>query len=134
MKQVQINTILPKNIKDNNNGLNYTLHGDYYLPDLYPRESDSIPLGRWGREYKQYLEGNRSGLYTRLILSGKLYSVLHDLDYQAQKRYELILCQMKTAEGITESLKAKNQLEWVRRMNSIRNRAEEIVRAELIHS
>ena len=134
MKQVQINTILPKSIKDNNNGLNYTLHSDYYLPDLYPRESDSIPLGRWEREYKQYLEGNRSGLYTRLILSAKLYFVLHDLDYQAQKRYELILCQMKTAEGITESLKAKNQLEWVRRMNSIRNRAEEIVRAELTHS
>lgn len=134
MKQVQINTILPKSIKDNDNGLNYALHGDYYLPDLYPRESDSIPLGRWGREYKQYLEGNRPGLYTHLILSAKLYSVLHDLDHQAQKRYELIICQMKSAEGITEALKAENQLEWVRRMNNIRNRAEEPVRVEMIYS
>ena len=86
------------------------------------------------REYKQHLEGNRPGLYTRLILSGKLYSFLHDLDYQAQKRYELILCQMKSTEGITEALKAENQLEWIRRINSIRNRAEELVRVELIHS
>ena len=109
MKQVQINTILPKSIKDNNNGLNYTLHGDYYLPDLYPRESDSIPLGRWGREYKLHLESNRSGLYTRLILSDKLYPVLHDLDCQAQERCELIIYQMKTAEGITETLKVKNR-------------------------
>ena len=85
-------------------------------------------------EYKQHLEGNRPGLYTRLTLSGKLYSVLHDLDYQAQKRYELILCQMKSAEGITEALKAENQLEWVRRMNNIRNRAEELVRVETIFS
>ena len=104
------------------------------ISQIFTRENPIPFLSDVGREYKQHLEGNRPGLYTRLILSGKLYSVLHDLDYQAQKRYELILCQMKTAEGITESLKAKNQLEWVRQMNSIRNRAEEIVRAELIHS
>lgn len=109
MKQVQINTILPKNIRDSKNGLDYTLHGDYYLPDLSPSEYDSIPLGRWGREYKQYLESNRPGLYTRLILSDKLYPVLHDLDCQAQERCELIIYQMKTAEGITETLKVKNR-------------------------
>ena len=80
------------------------------------------------------LKTTAPGLYTRLILSGKLYSVLHDLDYQAQKRYELIICQMKSAEGITEALKAENQLEWVRRMNNIRNRAEELVRVEMIYS
>ena len=108
MKQVQINTILPKNIRDSKNGLDYTLHGDYYLPDLSPSEYDSIPLGRWGREYKQYLESNRPGLYTRLILSDKLYPVLHDLDCQAQERCELIIYQMKTAEGITETLKVQD--------------------------
>ncbi len=134
MKQVRISTILPKNIRDNKNGLDYTLHGDYYLPDLSMRESDSIPLGRWAREYKQYLEGNRPGLYTRLILSGKLYSVLHDLDCQAQERCELIICQMKASEGITESLKAENQMEWVRQMNNIRNRAEEIIQKEMIYN
>ena len=74
---------------------------------IFPSEYDSIPLGRWGREYKQYLESNRPGLYTRLILSDKLYPVLHDLDCQAQERCELIIYQMKTAEGITETLKVK---------------------------
>ncbi|MBP5223033.1 MAG: TnpV protein, partial [Lachnospiraceae bacterium] len=72
--------------------------------------------------------------YTRLILSGRLYSTLHDLDRQAQERYELIISQMKAAEGITESIKAMNQMEWVRRMNNIRNRAEEIIRTEMIYT
>lgn len=125
-------TNLPE--KASQNGFDYTLHGDYYLPDIAVGESDSKPLGRWGREYKHYLEQNRSGLYTRLILSGRLYSLLNDLDCQAQERYETIVFQMKAAEGITESLKAGNQMEWVRRMNSIRNRAEEIIREEMIHS
>ena len=123
-------TNLPE--KTSQNGIKYILHGDYYLPDIALSGSDSKPLGRWGREYKHYLEQNRSGFYTRLILSGKLYSTLHDLDRQTQERYEIIVSQMKAAEGITESLKAENQMEWVRRMNNIRNRAEEIIRAEMI--
>ena len=122
-------TNLPK--KTSQNGIEYILHGDYYLPDI--ALSESKPLGRWGREYKHFLEENRSGLYTRLILSGKLYSTLHDLDRQAQERYETIVSQMITAEGITESLKAENQMEWVRRMNSIQSRAEEIVLNELVY-
>ena len=124
-------TNLPE--KTSQNGIEYILHGDYYLPDIALSESDSKPLGRWGREYKHFLEENRSGLYTRLILSGKLYSTLHDLDRQAQERYETIVSQMITAEGITESLKAENQMEWVRRMNNIRNRAEETIREEMIY-
>ena len=115
-------------------GIEYTLHGDYYLPDIAFNESDSKSLGRWGLEYKHYLEQNRSGLYTRLILSGELYSTLYDLDRQAQERYEIIVSQMKAAEGITESLKAENQMEWVRRMNNIRNRTEEIIRNEMIYN
>ncbi len=125
-------TNLPE--KTSQNGIEYILHGDYYLPVIALSESDSKPLGRWARECKHYLEQNRSGLYTRLILSGRLYSTLHDLDRQAQERYQTIVSQMKTTEGITESLKAENQMEWVRRMNSIRNRAEEIIRAEMIYT
>ena len=125
-------TYLPE--KASQNGIEYTLHGDYYLPDIALSESDSKPLGRWGREYKHYLERNHSGLYTRLILSGKLYSTLYDLNRQAQERYETIVSQMKAAEGITESLKADNQMEWVGRMNNIRNRAEEIIREEMIYT
>ena len=125
-------TYLPE--KASQNGIEYTLHGDYYLPDITLGESDFKPLGRWGLEYKHYLEKNRSGLYARLVLSGELYSTLHDLDRQAQERYEIIVSQMKAAEGITESLKAENQMEWVRRMNNIRNRAEEIIREEMIYT
>ncbi|MBQ6479586.1 MAG: TnpV protein [Anaerolineaceae bacterium] len=123
---------LPEKVSQN--GMDYTLHGDYYLPDIALGESDSKPVGRWGLEYKHYLEQNRSGLYNRLILSGELYSTLHDLDRQAQERYETIVFQMKAAEGVTESLKADNQMEWVRRMNNIRNRAEEVIREEMIYN
>ena len=133
MNQVDINKKLPRIIEDDKNGLIYTLHGDYYLPDLLFDESDSRPRGRWGREYKRYLEISWPGFYTRLILSGKLYSVLHELDCQAQERYERIISQMKATAGVTESLKARDQMEWVRRMNNIRNRAEEIILAELIY-
>ena len=125
-------TNLPE--KTSQNGIEYILHGDYYLPDIALSESDSKPLGRWGHDYKHYLEQNRSGLYARLILSGQLYSMLHDLDRQAQERYEAIVSRMKTAEGITESLKAENQMKWVRQMNNIRNRAEEIIRKEMIYN
>ena len=125
-------TILPE--KTSQNGIDYILHGDYYLPNIALNESDSKPVGHWGLEYKHYLEQNRSGLYTRLILSGELYSTLYDLNRQAQERYETIVSQMKAAEGITESLKADNQMEWVRRMNNIRNRAEEMIREEMIYN
>ncbi len=128
-------TTMEKNLpaKKIENGISYTLHGDYYLPDITLSEDETKPIGRWGREHKHYLEENRSGLYTRLILSGRLYSTLHELGRQAQERYELIISQMKAAEGITETLKARNQMEWVRRMNSIRNQAEEIIQTEMIY-
>jgi hypothetical protein len=129
-------TTMEKNLpaKKIENGISYTLHGDNYLPDITVSEDETKPIGRWGREHKRYLEENRSGLYMRLILSGRLYSTLHNLDRQAQERYELIVSQIKAAEGITESLKAKDQMEWVRRMNNIRNRAEEIIRTEMIYT
>ena len=113
------------------NALDYTLVGEYYIPDLRPPE-ENRPLGRWGRLHKQYLEESHPIRYNRLVLSGELWTYLADLNEQAQDRLELMIDQMQQIEGVTEALKAQDQLEWVRRMNNIRNRAEEIIKAELI--
>ena len=89
-------------------------------------------IGRWGRMHRSYLQEHRPVLFNRLVLLGKLWSSLADLEEQAQSRFERVICQMMEAEGVTETLKENDVMEWVRRMNSIRNRAEEIVREELI--
>ena len=123
---------LPKRIHDDNNGLDYVLVGDYYIPALRLTE-ESRPIGHWGRRRKAYLEEARPALYCSLLLSGKLWTHLADVDEQAQERLDLIMEQMKAAEGVTEELKADDQLEWVRRCNSIRSRAEEIIYAELVY-
>ena len=121
---------LPKYTHEN--GIDYVLVGDYYIPMLtLPEENRSI--GCWGRMHQKYLKENRPGYYSSLILIGKLWTYLADLDEQAQERLDRIAEQMQAAEGVTEELKADDQLEWVRRCNSIRSRAEEIVRAELIY-
>jgi len=121
---------LPKYTHEN--GIDYVLVGDYYIPMLtLPEENRSI--GCWGRMHQKYLKENRPGYYSSLILIGKLWTYLADLDEQAQERLDRIVEQMQAAEGVTEELKADDQLEWVRRCNSIRSRAEEIVRAELIY-
>ncbi len=121
---------LPKKICQN--GISYMLVGDYYLPDLQlPEENRSI--GIWGRMHKAYLELYHPVQYSDLILSGKLWTYLADLNEQAQNRLDCIIAQMKEAEGITEELKARDQMTWVRAMNSIRNRAEEIIREEMIY-
>ena len=121
---------LPKYTHEN--GIDYVLVGDYYIPILtLPEENRSI--GCWGRMHQKYLKENRPGYYSSLILTGELWTYLADLDEQAQERLDRIAEQMQAAEGVTEELKADDQLEWVRRCNSIRSRAEEIVRAELIY-
>ena len=120
---------LPPEITEN--GIHYTLHGDYYFPDLVGPD-DHRPIGKWGRMHLNYLKEHMPGLYTQLILSGELYHCLADLNDQAQKRQELIIRQMKEAEGIDEGMKAADQMEWVRRMNSIRQRAEEVILQELV--
>ena len=121
---------LPKYTHEN--GIDYVLVGDYYIPMLtLPEENRSI--GCWGRMHQKYLKENRPGYYSSLLLIGKLWTYLADLDEQAQERLDRIVEQMQAAEGVTEELKADDQLEWVRRCNSIRSRAEEIVRAELIY-
>ena len=113
-------------------GIRYQLEGEYYLPVLELPE-ENRPLGLWGRLHKAYLKHHRPILYQSLLLSGKLYTVLADLNEQATERCSLIIRQMAEAEGITEELKAKDSMRWVQAMNSIRSRAEEIIRAEMIY-
>lgn len=115
------------------NGIDYILVGDYYIPDLKLPE-ENRPIGRYGRLHREYLKQEHPARYSSLILTGKLWTYLADLNEQAEERLDLIIEQMKAAEGVTEELKARNQLEWVDRMNNIRNRAEEIVNSELIYT
>lgn len=107
------------------------LVGDYYFPALILAE-DSHPVGRWGRTYKRYLKEHHPARYQALLLSGRLNTYLADIDAQAEEQLELLTRQMAEREGVSEELKAANQMEWVRRMNSIQNRAEEVIKAELI--
>ena len=121
---------LKNHIYDEHNGLRYTLVGDYYIPDLELPE-ETLPIGIWGRMHKDYLEQYHPALYNELILSGKLWTYLADLNEQAQERMNCLINQMKAAENITEELKAHDLMVWVGTMNNIRNRAEEIVRSEI---
>ena len=123
---------LKKHIHDNANGLDYTLVNDHYLPNLTAAVPAEHPTGRWGRLHKRYLKEHYPIRYNQLLLSGELGSYLAKLDKQAEEQLALIIRQMQEAEGVTEALKAADQLEWVCRMNSIRNRAEEIIQKELI--
>ena len=114
------------------NGLEYTLVGDCFLPNLALPE-EHRPIGKWGRLHREYLKQEHPVLFESLILSGRLWTYLADLNEQAQERLFLIVEQMKAAEGVTEDLKASDPMAWVGAMNSIRNRAEEIVLHELIY-
>ena len=117
-------------------GLEYSLEyirsGDYFIPNLTLPE-ETRPMGKWGRMHREYLKEHKPIQYNCLLLSGKLWTYLADLNEQAQDRLERIIYQMKAAEGITETLKASAPMAWVQRMNSIRNRAEEIILHELIY-
>ena len=124
---------MEKFIYDNNNGLWYELHGDYYLPCLAIPEEEVHTIGIWGRKHQQYLREHRPIIYSDLVLSVKLYSYLADIDSQARNKLDLLVTQLAEKEGINEYLKAQDQLAWVRAMNNIRNRAEEIVLEELIY-
>ena len=112
--------------------INYIRVGDYFIPDLTLPE-ETRPIGRWGRMHREYLKEHRPIQYNCLLLSGKLWTYLADLNEQAQDRLERMIDQMKVSEGITEALKASNPMAWVSAMNNIRARAEEIVREELIY-
>ena len=126
-------TTLKNTLHDSNNGLDYTMVNGYYLPNLtVAAPTEQHPTGRWGRLHKRYLKEHHPIRYNQLLLSGELGSYLAKLDKQAEEQLALTIRQMQEAEGVTEALKAADQLEWVRRMNSIRNRAEEIIKTELI--
>ena len=114
------------------NGIDYILIGDYYIPDLKLPE-ENRPIGRYGRLHRDYLKQEHPARFSSLILTGKLWTYLADLNEQAEERLDLIIEQMKAAEGVTEELKARNQLEWVGRINNIRSRAEEIIKSEMIY-
>ena len=114
-------------------GGSYTKVGDYLLPNLVLDETERRHIGKYGRLRKRYLKEHRRAQYTNLLLTGKLDQHLTEIDEACEDRMELIARQMAKREGVTEALKAADQMEWVRRMNSIRNRAEEIVLSELIY-
>lgn len=112
--------------------MDYIPVGDYYIPNLeLPQESR--PIGKWGRMHRDYMETYHPIRFNQLVLSGTLWTYLADLNEQAQARMETLIEQMKTTEGVTESLKATDPMAWVQRMNSTRARAEEIVREEIIY-
>lgn len=112
--------------------ITYIRCGDYYIPDIRLPE-ENRPIGRWGRMHRDYIKEHNPIHFNDLCLSGELWTYLADLNEQAQSRLELIIEQMKVAEGVTKEMKASDQMTWVRAMNSIRNRAEEIIIREMIY-
>ena len=119
---------------DEKNGLWYEKQGDYYLPCISLPEEENEPIGIWGQRHLRYLKQHRKVLYTNLLTSGKLNSHLAEIDKQAEDMFFRVVKQLAEEEGVTEKLKAENQMEWVGRMNNIRNRATEIVNADLIYA
>ena len=120
-----------KHIHDDGNGLDYTLAGDYYIPDILPPQ-ESRPIGKWGRMHRDYLQEHAPVTFAGLLQDGTLWTYLADINEQAEARLERIIRQMQEVEGVNEALKRENQMEWVRRMNAIRSRAEEMVIHDLI--
>ena len=125
---------MEKYIYNEQNGLWYELQGDYYIPCLVLDEEDSQPIGMWGRKHLRYIKEHRPVLHTTLLLSGNLNSHLAEIDNRATEMFDLLVKQLAEKEGITEHLKAQNQMAWVRAMNNIRNQAEEIVNTDVIFS
>ena len=119
---------------DEKNGLWYELQGDYYLPCLKLPEEEQVHIGIWGQRHLNYLRQNKRVLLSSLQISGQLNSYLADIDRQAEEMFERLTRQMAIAEGVTEQLKADNQMAWVGKMNSIRNRAAEIIKTEIIYT
>ena len=116
-------------------GGTYVRQGDYFIPCLtLPAEKENKPIGIWGQRHKRYLQEHKRATYTTLLTSGKLNSYLAEIDKQAQEMFSRLVKHMAEREGVTEQLKAANQMVWVRTMNNIRNRAEEIVYTNLIYS
>lgn len=124
---------MEKVIYDEKNGLWYELQGDYYIPCLKLPDEEQQPIGVWGQRHLRYIRQNRKVLYLNLLTSGKLNGYLADIDKQVEDMLSRLVKQMAEREGVTEQLKADNQMEWVARMNNIRNRAIETVNIDLIY-
>ena len=125
---------MEKYIYDESNGLWYELQGDYYIPCLKLPDEEQVEIGIWGHRHLEYIKHHRKDFYTSLILDCKLNSYLADINKQAEEMFSELVNQMKTREGITEKLKSENQLEWIGKMNNIRQSATEVVNAELIYA
>ena len=125
---------MDKYIFNENNGLWYELIGDYYFPCLTVPAEEEQPVGIWGQRHLRYIKEYRKARYTSLLLGGRLNSYLADIDQQAQERLDTIIEQMALSQGITEALKAADQMVWVKRMNNIRSGAAEVVNIEIIYT
>ena len=126
---------MEKHIYNEQTGISYTLHGDYYLPDLaLSDEEKGVEIGVWGQRHLRYIKQHHKVLYLNLLTSGKLNGYLADIDKQAEDMLSRLVKQMAEREGVTEKLKADNQMDWVARMNNIHSRATEIVNNDIIYA
>ena len=125
---------MEKYIYDESNGLWYELQGDYYIPCLKLPDEEQVEIGVWGQRHLEYIKHHRKGFYTSLVLDCKLNRYLADINKQSKEMFDILIEQFKQAEGINEQLKADNQMEWVARMNNIRNRATEIIDNDIIYT
>ena len=123
---------MKKQIYDEKNGMSYTLHGDYYLPDLVLREEEPT-YGKYGMLRKQFLKEHRSPRYQYMLLTGKLNEHLNQIDQEVREQVETLMEQMTEKQGVTEELKAQDQMKWVRLMNNIKASAEEIILKNMVY-
>lgn len=131
---IQEDYIMEKYIFDKSNGLWYELQGDYYIPCLTVPAEEERPIGIWGQRHLRYIREYRKGLYSGLLLSGKLNGYLAELNEQAEDMFFQLIKELTEKDGITETLKAENQMLWVQRMNAVRETAMEIVNNDLIYA
>ena len=124
---------MKKYIFDENNGLWYELQGDYYIPCFTLPEVETKEIGIWGMRHLDYMKQHRKATYNRLSFEGKLNAYLFDINAQAEEMFDTLIKQLKISDGITEQLKAENQMEWVARMNNIKQRVTEIINEEIIY-
>ena len=125
---------MDKYIFDESNGLWYELQGDYYIPCLILSEEETQPIGLWGQRHKQYLKEHRHIVYTTMLIEGTLNRYLADINQQAEQMFHRLIDEMAQKQGVTEQLKAENQMEWVQQMNACKAQAEEIVKFSTIHT
>ena len=115
-------------------GGTYRQEGDYLIPNLLPPEGSDMPLGKYGRLRRTFLKEHHNGIYTAMLMDGSLWDHLHEIDQSCKERLDLLASQMAEQENVNEALKASDQMEWVRRMNGIHNRAEEMVLADIVYA